>query len=305
MYTVVASMAIVALCVPAFALSAGGSPALGGKVAHTPFGGVHLNVIAGGVTIVASVALGMAAGTPRVLTRVLLGVGVFLCVVALVVTKSRAAWFGLGAAFLYLLFRTRSVWLLLLAAGVVLGIVASDLLRSVLVSRAQATTLRDPSLLGRFVLWNYAWLVGKANWLFGVGLENFRYVKHLYGFPSPLTAGLTFNAHNIYLELFADLGLVGLLSFLWVFAAAIIRSSRAANGATLRDVGLGISAGLVACATDGLLESVIVLNSGVFVLTGLLVGLALATARLTRTDAQRAASRVTDSGFADPRAVVP
>jgi O-antigen ligase len=135
-------------------------------------------------------------------------------------------------------------------------------------------------MLGRFVLWYSAWRAAQANWLFGVGMENFRYVKHLYGYPIPFALSRPFNAHNLYLEVLADLGVVGFVAFFFLLAKAIVSSWRAVKFNAAGDLGLALTAGFIACAGHGLVESVM-FNPGVFALLGVLIGLALSLGRLT------------------------
>ncbi len=279
LYAVVATAVLVAFCVPFLQASSGGFGALGGKMVDTPFGTVNLNTIGYVLGPISAVALGMAVGARRRRTRLLLWSAVFVCALVLVLTKSRGAWLGFAAAFIYITARKRSLALLVSAAAFCLAILLSDVLRALFVSRAAATTAYDPSLLGRFVLWSYAWHIGKANWLLGVGMENFRYVKQLLGFPMPLKVGLDFNAHNIYLETFVDLGVVGLALFLWMLVSSFIRSLRAAGTADAGDLGLGLSAGIAAYAAHGLFDCVL-FQPGVFALLALLVGLSASLRRL-------------------------
>ena len=277
LYVILASMTVVAAWVPILPLVTGG---LGGKVVSTPFGDTNLNIVACGLAIVGALALGLATGAKRIGARFLMYIVVLLCVVALVVTRSRGAWLGLGVAFLYILFRMRSLSLLLFGAGSGLALITSDFLRSVLSSRAAATSASDASMYGRFVLWHFAWRVSKANLLFGVGMDNFRYVKHFYGYPLPWAVSKPFNAHNLYLEVLADLGIVGLAAFLWLFGSSLVSSWRSVRSTAARDLGLGLSAGFIACAVHGLVESAM-FNPGIFALLGVLFGLSMSLNRLT------------------------
>jgi O-antigen ligase len=111
-------------------------------------------------------------------------------------------------------------------------------------------------------------------------MENFRYVKHFYHYPEPLSAAIQFNAHNIYLEVFADLGVVGLTAFMWLLVSSFTRSSNAMRSDVASDLGLGLSAGLVAYAAHGLFDCVL-FQPGVFALLGLFVGLSSGLNRLT------------------------
>ena len=277
LYVVVASETVVAVWVPMAALASGGP---GGKVVATPFGETNLNILACGLATVGATALGLVTSTRRFAPKLLLSVAVLLCTVALVVTRSRGAWMGFAIAVLYILVRTRSLALMLLVAVAGLGLTMSDLLRSMLASRAAETSASDPSLFGRYVLWYFAWRISKANLVFGVGMDNFRYVKHFYGYPAPWALSRAFNAHNLYLEVLADLGVVGFVAFFFLSGKAVVSSWRAARHGAARDLGLGLSAGFIACAVHGLVESVM-FNPGIFALLGVFVGLALSLNRLT------------------------
>jgi len=280
LYVLVASTVFVAVCVPFLRTGSGQFGSLGGKMADTPFGDVNLNTVAYVVGPVSAMALGLAVGTRGGRARILLWFAVFFCALALVLTKSRGGWLGFGAAFLFLMARRRSFMLLVSAAVVGLAVISTDFLRALLISRVGATTAYDPSLVGRLVLWDLAWRIGRANWLLGVGMENFRYVKQLFGFPMPLKAGLAFNAHNVYLEVFADLGVAGLAAFIWLLVSSFIRSLGAVRSDEAGDLGLGLGAGIVAYAAHGLVDCVF-FQPGVFALFGLLVGLSMCLSRLT------------------------
>jgi len=170
--------------------------------------------------------------------------------------------------------------LLVSAAAVGVVVIMSDFLRGLFISRAHATGSYDPSLLGRFLLWDFAWRIGKANWLLGVGMENFRYVKHFYGYPLPIKYGVHFNSHNIYLEAFVDLGITGVIAFVWMLVSSFMRFFRAARTRESCDLGTGLSAGILAYAAHGFFDCIL-FQPGVFALLGLLVGLSASVRRLT------------------------
>jgi O-antigen ligase len=285
LYVMLASMTVVAVWVPMAPMVSSG---LAGKAVSTPFGSTNLNIVACGLATAGAVSLGLAAGTKPLRSRLLLFVLVLLYVAALVVTRSRGGWLGFGVAFLYVLVRRRSKELLLLGAVAAAALIAFDFLRSMLVSRAAETSAYDPSMLGRIVLWYFAWRVAKANWLFGVGMDNFRYVKHFYGYPVPWALARQYNAHNLYLEVLADLGVVGFAAFFWLLGRAVTNAWRAVRLDGSRNLGLGLSAGLIAIAVHGLVESNM-FNPGVFALLGLLIGLSISLNRLT-TDPQSPSS---------------
>ena len=278
-YAMAATYAVVCCLLPFLASEVVGG--LLGKTLVCPYAVVNLNVFATHVSVFAAMTIGATLDTKKVLGRVVLSIVVLILLAALLFTKSRGGWLGFGIAFLYILLRTRSFGLLLLAGIAVLGLLSLDILRIGVFARVEQTGVQDPALWGRFLLWRYAWDIFKGNWLFGVGMENFQYVKHLYGFPWPRSFGMVFNTHNLFLEILVDLGVVGLASFLWLKVGTFLRLDRIARMSVSQGRGLaiGLNAGIIAYATSGLLDCVI-WQDGVIVFLGVVLGLAMCLRRL-------------------------
>ena len=123
-----------------------------------------------------------------------------------------------------------------------------------------STTLRDdseaPWVVGRMYLWTAALHMVQVHPLLGVGPDNFR---HFYGAELGLeTWDERVQANNLYLEILADLGIVGLAAFAWVIARPVtvsvrlFRSPAQQPAAYLR---LGAGAALVAFLVHGLADS--------------------------------------------------
>lgn len=263
----------------------GGSETLIGGI--TSKGG--LNVLGAFLSCGAALLLGVSLRAEKASTRVIMLFCMAVVLSTLILTKSRGAWLGFGAAVLYALLRVRSGWLWTVVVLAVLVLLGVGSLRHILLSRAGETSEGDPSFVGRLVLWSYAWKVIKTNWLFGVGFDNFRYVKHFYGYPGSVWWIVRFHAHNIFLEMLADLGVVGFTGFCWLFVRTFIRLDRVVR-AKVPDreaLALGLGAALVAYAAHGLVDFV-VFHYGALALLAVVLGLGI---NVSRPDSSAAASR--------------
>ena len=81
-----------------------------------------------------------------------------------------------------------------------------------------------PWVVGRLHLWGAALRLIQSRPLLGVGPDNFR---HLYGAQLGLeTWDERVQANNLYLEILADVGLLGLAAFLWVVGAPLMMGRR-------------------------------------------------------------------------------
>lgn len=270
---------ICALTLPwAVRVSVGVAESIGGKMLSAPFGILDLNAF-GALLATSSVAiLGLIIGEKKLGRQLLLGLLIIILLVALVFTRSRGAWFGLGVALIYLLLRSRALVLAVLSGMGGLLIIISDFFRNMVLSRLASTSLTDPSLSGRLVLWMYAWLAVKNNWLFGVGWENFRFIKFSYGYPKFGDPRSTLSTHNLYIETMVDLGFLGLALFLFLLIGTIIRTNRLVKNPQQEEDGLalGIAAALIAYASHSVFDSL----SSTFMVFGMWLGLAMALRRL-------------------------
>jgi hypothetical protein len=113
-----------------------------------------------------------------------------------------------------------------------------------------------PWVVGRLDLWGAALRMVAARPLLGVGPDNFR---HLYGPQLGLeTWDERVQANNLYLELLADMGVLGLAAFGWLIgvplahAARILRSRRGDADAVLV---LGMALAVIAFLVHGMLDS--------------------------------------------------
>ena len=252
-----------------------------GKTLTTPYSIVSLNVLGSHMATFAAVALGLNSRRQSALRRLALALLVISLVAVLVFTKSRGAWLGFGAAVVFLAWRKRSVWMMVLIALAVVALLSVNLLRVSVLSRLEATSAQDPSLWGRILLWKYALDIFRTNWLLGVGWENFRYVKHLFGYPLHSSFGTGFDTNSLYFEFLVDLGLVGFGAFVWLLFGTLARLVRSSSRTDVQngDVPTALAAGIVAFGVHGMLDCVI-WQHGAFMLLGLLLGLAIATRRL-------------------------
>lgn len=268
---------ITCFTLPLFA--SGPQGALEGKTMVALFSGyINMNAFAVHILVASLLLLGIMLNLNS-RGKLLAGLGIIILMAALVVTRSRGAWLGFFLGLFYLIAKTKS-GILLVMMGIILAVLLTiDVFKTAIASRIAVTSLQDPSLAGRGILWAYALKVLKNNWLFGVGIENYRYVKHLFGFPAAITTASQYNTHNLFLELFVDLGLPGFLAFLWLKISVILGVERALKYLSgysqykqIYNFGAALNAALLGYATHSLWDCLI-WQHGAFILLGVLLGL--------------------------------
>jgi putative inorganic carbon (HCO3(-)) transporter len=184
--------------------------------------------------------------------------GLFACaaqILALLLTFSRGAWLGWFASMIYLVMWTRR-WsylgiLILLTAE---SMLAAPPLLNRLASFAQPQG--DESITERVQLLKSSVQLGMENPVLGVGYGRGRVKEALRGRlqGTVLEDRPIWHTHNVYVELFAGTGILGLGSFLWLIGQTLVRVSQAAlgrNGAE-RFLGFALGASWLAALVAGL-----------------------------------------------------
>ena len=180
------------------------------------------------------IAVGLAGVSTRAWTRQLAAVGGVICLVGVLTTLSRGGLVALGVTIVAATvfggrWRRRAALLLALTA---LGSAAYFVAIAPLAARERVTMT---STSGRLDIWRVGWRMVEAHPLNGVGSGNFQdaaihYVQGVGALTSAyLIVDVPHVAHNVYLELLADLGIPGLLAFLGVAAFCLAAAGRAAR----------------------------------------------------------------------------
>ncbi len=175
----------------------------------------------------------------RDIFRVLCGLTAFLGASALIMSLSRAGWLGLLLGFITLVALCGGIrpedrpWLLRMRRRVALPLAATGMGLLVLVSvlfigpegrhladaRLKETVVQQVSLPFRLNVWRDTLPMIRDFPLFGIGLDAFEDLYPHYQSPPWVPARVT-AAHNDYLQLAAEAGLVGSALMCWFFVAA-------------------------------------------------------------------------------------
>ena len=176
---------------------------------------------------------------------------------ALVLTLSRGGWLGFAfSALVFVLLVERR--LLLAAIPVVLG--GIYLLPDSIMHRIMSIgNLADSSNAYRIKMWSITGDIIRDNKWIGVG---FGHLPFKQTFESYIRTMPTYHAHNTFLEITAELGIVGLGMFLFllfiIFKYGILKIIRSEDK-YIKYVGGGAIAGLAGVLFHGLVESVLYL----------------------------------------------
>jgi O-antigen ligase len=229
--------------------------------------------LAGYLIVLVPIAYAVARVTPAVWLRAAAWTSLALGLIALYLTFSRAGWMGFAAAVAFLLALRTRYGARAAALVVVLGVVAVLVLFN---------AHHDPSEdYTRLSIWQAALQIIDRFPLTGVGPFNF---SQLYAaVRAPDADATAFHAHSLYLTFFAEFGLLGVGSVIWLmwrFSVELRRRLAHASSAQAL-LATSVAAGLVGVAVQGLIDTVSVVIFGLWMPT---LGLALAAARPAERD---------------------
>lgn len=137
---------------------------------------------------------------------------------SLVWTGARMSWIAFAAAvFVYTLFKNKKLIPLLILAGVVC---IPMLPQSVMRRLMSINFSSDTSILYRFQIYETVLPMLKDYWLTGVGLGTDAFMKVCEGYYL-FTKKVPPHAHNLFLQIWLEVGLVGIIAFVWFIVRMI------------------------------------------------------------------------------------
>lgn len=177
------------------------------------------------VTLSLSLAIAFALGCSRYARRALLYAFIVLVSIGIILSFVRGAWLSLAGMLLFYawVFRRQidyRVFAVMLFAFVLLVVILIGLgvAPKVLDRVGTMTDTGYSANFDRLDRWASAWRMYLDNPILGVGYGTYAdrrqegYVHHKSAYSSQIRMG----AHNLYLEILAETGILGLLAFLWL-----------------------------------------------------------------------------------------
>lgn len=209
------------------------------------------NLLAGFLVAVISLAAGGMLGTQQPRWRWLPLAGILLMGGVLMLTYSRGAWISILAVVLLfgVVYNRRMLWLLLLVPLAVLA--AQNAMAERFLSIINPT---DTSCTLRLALWESTWaMIMDHPWL-GIGWGAYWLVYPAYDFFIGDGGARIVHAHNMYLNIAAEIGLLGLALFILVMAGHLVYALRLWHrlpAGRLRGLTLGLAGALLSLAVSG------------------------------------------------------
>lgn len=177
-----------------------------------------------------------------------------LMMLAMLLTFSRGGWLGLAFAALVFVILVEKK---LLLSIIPISIGAVYLLPDTILNRITSIgNLTDSSNSYRLQLWNITGKVIKDHWKVGVGFGHLPFKQTFETYTRTMP---TFHAHNTFLQVLAETGLVGFLVFLGlmltIFKQGILRL-QASEDSYVRTIGAGLVAGMAGLMVHGMVENI-------------------------------------------------
>ena len=225
----------------------------------------------------------------RLVSIGLAGLLAALLATALVMSWSRGAWLGAGIAGLMMLLRLPRRWwvglllVILMVSGFVY-ILQGGYLPDAAVERllsladyfqsfdVRGADINDESfaVIERLAHWQSAMLMARQNPLLGVGFGNYAEAYPQFAFPNwPLALG---HAHNYYLNVLAEVGLLGLAAYLILWGSVFCHTIGLAgsDNVWIRGIAIGLLGTWTHLSVHNLVDNLWVSN--VFLHVGALLG---------------------------------
>jgi len=208
---------------------------------------INPNILAGYLILIIPIVSSLLFYAPKGSKKALLAFSFITMVICLILTRSRAGWLALVGAMIFLVIIEKRKRLAI-GLTLVLIVVTSILIPSV---RIRLVTIFDLNSLvneERIYGAKSALQMIKDYPLTGVGVNNFYHVYPQYQLPEAREHLI--HAHNIFLQIGAEMGLFGLAVFLWllikVFKVGWKTLKKIKEGDYLRALVIGLLGSLVA-----------------------------------------------------------
>lgn len=183
----------------------------------------------------------------------------FLC---LILTSSRGAWLGFVAAMLLFVILKLFKYIPIFIAG---GILIIPLAPRVILQRINTIgNVQDTSNAYRLYIWEGTINMIKDFWITGVGYGYWAFRNTFYEYS--IKGSKAWHSHNMYLEIMAEMGIFGVLTFGWVIISLFFHGIKfilKTKDRYLSYVSAGLLAGFLSIMVHGVAEHILYMPKSV------------------------------------------
>ncbi|MEO8937735.1 MAG: O-antigen ligase family protein [Burkholderiaceae bacterium] len=222
----------------------------------------HPNVFAFFLTLIIALTLYVGKGRSFALgpvKRFILNAYLPLLLLMLLLTKTRSAWVACAAMFIgYALLFERRYFVYLILAGVAGLFIPGVGDRLFDLTQGGGNSISSYDRLNSFAWRESIWRSGfdsmsPIHYVYGYGLEAFKFFSPTFFRESN---GVNWGAHNVYVQLFFDLGVLGVMAFVWMYGQLLkgLRSVIAFDRLGSLMLSFVVVAFLLMAASDNMLD---------------------------------------------------
>lgn len=196
------------------------------------------------------------------LNKIIMGLIAAVMFICLVLTFSRGGYLGfVSAAMLFILLKMAKFIPLFIAGG----IAAIPLLPNVVLQRINTIgNVQDTSNAYRTYIWEGTINMIKDFWITGVGYGYWAFKNTFLEYG--IKGSRAWHSHNMYLEIMAEMGIFGMLTFIWVVLSIFISTIKFAKKTKDRYfsyVSVGLLGGFLSIMVHGIAEHILYMPKSV------------------------------------------
>ncbi|SHI98342.1 O-antigen ligase family protein [Lutispora thermophila] len=193
------------------------------------------------------------------ITMSLIAGTMFIC---LLMTFSRGAWLGFACAAMLFVILKMAKYIPLFIAG---SIAAIPLLPQVVIQRISTIgNVQDTSNAYRTYIWEGTINMIKDFWVTGVGYGYWAFKNTFLEYG--IKGSKAWHSHNMYLEIMAEMGIFGILTFAWVVLSIFvttIKFSKKTKDRYFSYVSIGLLCGFLSIMVHGVAEHILYMPKSV------------------------------------------
>lgn len=251
------------------------------------------NIFAEYLLMLAPLSLSFMAISKKTWKKVFFAIIFFIQAFAIGLTMSRGGWLGLMISMIVLLALTYRRWLLVIIPSAVLILINGS--QNWIYRFLSIFNFSDSSTSYRFEIWSVTAQIIRDHFLGGVGLGHRPYMK-IYETYRPMMG--VFHAHNTYLQILAELGIVGFICFI-IFIGSLLggiwKYLVKSEDKTLFWMGCGLFSSFIGLFVHGMFENFLYLTK-ISVTFWILMSLSFGLMRLSKASSPIQSDRLKKEG---------